>query len=37
MNTELTKQYLDNVYIGFNDTGKQFQTVADAAGKLAGR
>ena len=35
MNTELTKQYLDNVYIGFNDTGKQFQTVADAAGKLS--
>ncbi|GAA3623103.1 YhgE/Pip domain-containing protein [Microlunatus ginsengisoli] len=35
LNTELTKQYLDNVYIGFNDTGKQFTTVADAAGKLA--
>ena len=35
LNTELTKQYLDNVYIGFNDTGKQFQTVADGAGKLA--
>ncbi len=35
MNTELTKQYLDNIYIGFNDTGKQFQTVADAAKKLS--
>ncbi len=35
MNTELTKQYLDNIYIGFNDTGKQFTTVADAAGKLS--
>jgi len=35
MNTELTKQYLDNIYIGFNNTGKQFQTVADAAQKLS--
>jgi putative membrane protein len=35
MNTELTKQYLDNIYIGFNDTGKQFQTVADAAQKVS--
>ena len=35
LNNELTKQYLDNIYIGFNDTGKQFQTVADGARKLA--
>ena len=35
LNETLTKAYLDRVYIGFNDTGKQFQTVADAAGKLA--
>lgn len=35
LNTTLTKAYLDQIYIGFNDTGKQFQTVADAAGKLA--
>ncbi|MFT4295944.1 MAG: YhgE/Pip domain-containing protein [Micropruina sp.] len=35
LNETLTKAYLDRIYIGFNDTGKQFQTVADAAGKLA--
>ncbi len=35
LNATLTKAYLDQIYIGFNDTGKQFQTVADAAGKLA--
>ncbi|MEZ5201978.1 MAG: YhgE/Pip domain-containing protein [Micropruina glycogenica] len=35
LNTTLTKAYLDQIYIGFNDTGKQFQTVADAAGKLS--
>lgn len=34
-NTTLTETYLDNVYLGFNETGKQFRTVADAAGKLA--
>ncbi len=35
LNATLTKAYLDQIYIGFNDTGKQFQTVADASGKLA--
>jgi len=35
LNTELTKQYLDGIYVGFNDLSKQFQTVATAAGKLA--
>ncbi len=35
LNAMLTKAYLDQIYIGFNDTGKQFQTVADAASKLA--
>lgn len=35
LNTQLTEAYLKNIYIGFNDTGKQFSTVADAAGKLA--
>ena len=35
LNQTLTKAYLDQIYIGFNDTGKQFQTVADASGKLA--
>lgn len=35
LNRTLTEAYLDRIYIGFNDTGKQFQTVADAAGKLA--
>lgn len=34
-NTELTETYLDNIYLGFNETGKQFRTVADASGKLA--
>ena len=35
LNTQLTESYLKNIYLGFNDTGKQFKTVADAAGKLA--
>ncbi|WP_035757034.1 YhgE/Pip domain-containing protein [Granulicoccus phenolivorans] len=35
LNTTLTETYLDNIYLGFNETGKQFQTVADAAGQLA--
>lgn len=35
LNTELTKQYLDGIYLGFNSMGEQFQTVADAAGELA--
>ena len=35
LNATLTEAYLDRIYIGFNDTGEQFETVADAAGKLA--
>lgn len=35
LNTTLTETYLDNIYLGFNETGKQFQTVADASGELA--
>ncbi|MFT4165714.1 MAG: YhgE/Pip domain-containing protein [Microlunatus sp.] len=35
LNTELTKQYLDNIYLGFNTTKKQFRSVADGARKLA--
>ena len=35
LNQTLTETYLDQVYVGFNTTGKQFQTVADAAKKLA--
>lgn len=35
LNTQLTEAYLDNIYLGFNKTGKEFATVADAAGKLS--
>uniref|UniRef100_UPI0013005422 YhgE/Pip domain-containing protein n=1 Tax=Desertihabitans aurantiacus TaxID=2282477 RepID=UPI0013005422 len=35
LNTELTKTYLDNIYLGFNDIADQFGTVADGAGDLA--
>lgn len=35
LNQTLTSGYLDKIYLGFNQTGQQFQTVADAAGKLA--
>ena len=35
LNQTLTEGYLDQVYIGFNTTGTQFQTVADASKKLA--
>jgi putative membrane protein len=35
LNTSLTEQYLDNIYVGFNSTKKQFETVADGARKLA--
>lgn len=35
LNTELTKQYLDNIYLGFNATKKQFESVAKGARKLA--
>jgi putative membrane protein len=36
LNSSLTEQYLQNIYVGFNRLGKQFGTVADAAGKLSG-
>ncbi|SDD22660.1 YhgE/Pip domain-containing protein [Auraticoccus monumenti] len=35
LNSELTRTYLDNIYVGFNDIGEQFSTVADGAGDLA--
>ena len=35
LNTSLTERYLQNIYVGFNDLGQQFRTVADASGKLA--
>ena len=35
LNTQLTESYLDNIYVGFNDMGEQFQSVADGAGELA--
>ncbi len=35
MNATLTESYLENIYIGFNSTGKQFATLASAAGKLS--
>jgi putative membrane protein len=35
LNTELTEQYLDNIYLGFNSTKEQFQSVAKGARTLA--
>lgn len=35
LNTTLTERYLDGIYVGFNELGKQFQTVADASDQLA--
>jgi putative membrane protein len=35
LNQTLTEGYLDQVYLGFNTTGTQFQTIADASKKLA--
>jgi putative membrane protein len=35
LNTELTEQYLDGIYLGFNQLNKQFGTLADGAEKLA--
>ena len=35
LNTSLTKNYLDNIYIGFNSTKKQFADVAKGARKLS--
>ena len=34
LNSELTEQYVRGVFVGFNDTQKQFTKVADAAGQL---
>jgi len=35
LNRMLTEQYLDNIYLGFNKMGEQFQTVVDGADQLA--
>lgn len=35
LNSQLTKSYLKNIYVGFNSIGDQFSKVSDAAGKLA--
>ncbi|MFV0459763.1 MAG: YhgE/Pip family protein [Actinomycetales bacterium] len=35
LNTTLTETYLDNVYLGFNETKEQFAQVADGAEQLA--
>lgn len=35
LNETLTSTYLDNIYIGFNDLGKQFTTMSDGAAELA--
>lgn len=35
LNQTLTSTYLENIYVGFNDMGKQFQTMADGATDLA--
>jgi len=35
LNATLTESYLKNIYLGFNSTGKQFTTLANAAGKLS--
>ena len=35
LNHTLTESYLKNIYLGFNQTQKQFTKVADAAAKLA--
>ncbi len=34
-NADLTKMYLDNIYVGFNKQGEAFQTVADGTADLA--
>lgn len=35
LNETLTSGYLDKIYIGFNDMGEQFQTMADGSRDLA--
>lgn len=34
LNSQLTEQYVKSIYVGFNDTQKQFTKVADAAKQL---
>lgn len=34
-NAGFTEQYLDGIYLGFNEMGDQFREVADASGELA--
>lgn len=33
-NTSMTENYLDNIYLGFNDIGTQMRKLGDAAGEL---
>ncbi|WP_309132685.1 YhgE/Pip domain-containing protein [Brevibacterium sp.] len=33
-NTEMTKSYLGNIYLGFNDMGSQMRDLGEAAGEL---
>lgn len=35
LNETLTSTYLENIYVGFNDLGEQFTTMADAAAELS--
>ena len=35
LNETLTSTYLENIYVGFNDLGEQFATIADGATELA--
>lgn len=35
LNTQLTEQYVQGIYVGFNTINKQFGTVAEAATKLS--
>ena len=35
LNQTLTSTYLENIYVGFNDLGKQFTTISDAAAQLS--
>jgi putative membrane protein len=35
LNESLTSTYLDNIYVGFNDMGKQFTTMSDGASQLS--
>lgn len=35
LNETLTSTYLENIYVGFNDLGEQFTTMADAAAQLS--